>query len=35
MMYNRLNDWGKNRELPVFPKRSFRELYEKRDDRQQ
>ena len=25
--YNRLNSWGKHRELPPFPKRSFRELY--------
>lgn len=27
MLYHRLNDWGKQRELPPFPKQSFRELY--------
>ena len=26
MVYNRLNPWGKQRELPEFPRRSFREL---------
>lgn len=30
LIYNRLNAWGKHRELPVFPKHSFRELYEKK-----
>lgn len=35
MVYNRLNVWGKHRELPEFPKRSFRELYRKRDGRKQ
>jgi L-lactate dehydrogenase complex protein LldF len=27
LLYNRLNDWGRQRELPPFPKKSFRELY--------
>jgi L-lactate dehydrogenase complex protein LldF len=27
LIYNRLNKWGKQRELPEFPKRSFRETY--------
>jgi L-lactate dehydrogenase complex protein LldF len=27
MLYHRLNDWGQARELPPFPKQSFRELY--------
>ena len=27
MVYNRLNAWGKQRELPPMPKQSFRELY--------
>jgi L-lactate dehydrogenase complex protein LldF len=27
VLYNRLNPWGKQRELPEFPRRSFRELY--------
>lgn len=31
MVYNRLNDWGQHRELPQLPKKSFRELYEKRN----
>jgi L-lactate dehydrogenase complex protein LldF len=31
MIYNRLNAWGKHRELPEFPSHSFRELYEQRD----
>ncbi len=29
LLYNRLNDWGKQRELPLFPKHSFRELYKR------
>ena len=29
MVYNRLNAWGKQRELPPMPKQSFRELYRK------
>jgi L-lactate dehydrogenase complex protein LldF len=27
LIYNRLNKWGKQRELPQFPKQSFREMY--------
>ena len=27
MLYNPLNPWGRKRELPVFPKQSFREMY--------
>lgn len=27
MLYNPLNPWGRKRELPLFPKHSFRELY--------
>ncbi|MHB0959196.1 MAG: lactate utilization protein B [Pirellulaceae bacterium] len=34
LMYNRLNAWGKQRELPEFPPRSFRELYRSRRDGQ-
>ncbi|MDZ4686049.1 MAG: lactate utilization protein B [Planctomycetaceae bacterium] len=30
LVYNRLNPWGKQRELPPMPKRSFRELYARR-----
>jgi L-lactate dehydrogenase complex protein LldF len=30
MVYNRLNTWGKQRELPPMPRRSFRELYAQR-----
>ncbi len=30
MVYNRFNDWGKQRELPPMPKRSFREMYAER-----
>ena len=29
MVYNRLNAWGKQRELPPMPKQSFREMYRK------
>jgi L-lactate dehydrogenase complex protein LldF len=35
MLYHRWNDWGKHRELPEFPKKSFRELYRNRDGRNQ
>lgn len=28
MVYHRLNGWGKQRELPEVPKKSFRELYQ-------
>ncbi len=31
MIYNRFNDWGRQRELPPAPPKSFRELYEARD----
>lgn len=31
LIYNRFNIWGRHREIPEFPKRSFRELY--RDQR--
>ena len=27
MVYNRFNDWGRQRELPPMPKRSFREQF--------
>ncbi len=30
MVYNGLNAWGKQRELPPMPKQSFRDLYRKR-----
>ncbi len=30
LLYNRLNPWGKQRELPEFPRKSFRELYHER-----
>jgi L-lactate dehydrogenase complex protein LldF len=30
LRYNRMNDWGRQRELPQIPKHSFRELYEQR-----
>lgn len=32
LVYNRLNAWGRRRELPPFPKQSFRELYRKRNE---
>ncbi len=32
MVYNRLNAWGRQRELPPFPKKSFRERYAKRNE---
>lgn len=35
MIYNRLNVWGKHRELPAFPQKSFRELYRKKYGRKQ
>ena len=31
MIYNGLNAWGKHRELPEFPKKSFRELYREKN----
>ena len=30
LVYNPLNAWGKQRELPPFPKQSFRQLYKAR-----
>ena len=30
VVYNRLNPWGKQRDLPPMPKQSFRELYRQR-----
>jgi L-lactate dehydrogenase complex protein LldF len=33
LVYNRLNVWGKQRELPPMPRRSFRELYRRRNGR--
>ena len=33
LVYNRWNAWGRQRELPEFPRRSFRELIRKRNDR--
>ncbi|OYV91925.1 MAG: 4Fe-4S ferredoxin [Planctomycetia bacterium 21-64-5] len=31
LLYNRMNPWGKQRELPPFPRESFRELYRRRN----
>jgi len=33
MIYNPLNAWGKQRELPEFPRESFREQYRRRNER--
>lgn len=33
LLYNRLNDWGKQRELPEFPKQSFREWMKENHDK--
>lgn len=33
VLYNRFNPWGRGRELPDFPKHSFRELYRRRHDK--
>ncbi len=30
MIYNPLNAWGQDREIPQMPRHSFRELYQKR-----
>jgi L-lactate dehydrogenase complex protein LldF len=27
MLYSKMNDWGRQREMPEFPKKSFRQLY--------
>ena len=32
LVYNGLNAWGKQRELPPFPKQSFRQLYKSRQN---
>ena len=32
-IYHRWNAWGRQRELPEFPRRSFRELFERRNDK--
>ncbi|HWB10081.1 MAG TPA: lactate utilization protein B [Pirellulales bacterium] len=34
LLYSPLNAWGKQRELPTFPRRSFRELYRNQEDGQ-
>ena len=33
LLYNSLNPWGRQRELPPFPKKSFRELYRQQNDK--
>ena len=33
LLYNRLNDWGRQRELPKIPSNSFREQYARRRHR--
>jgi len=35
LLYNRFNAWGRQRELPEFPRQSFREQYEARRHEQQ
>jgi L-lactate dehydrogenase complex protein LldF len=30
LIYNRFNGWGRQRELPAAPRRSFRQLYRRR-----
>jgi L-lactate dehydrogenase complex protein LldF len=32
LLYNRFNPWGRQRELPELPKKSFRELYAEREN---
>lgn len=32
LVYNRLNAWGKQREIPEFPRKTFRELYRERHE---
>jgi L-lactate dehydrogenase complex protein LldF len=34
LVYNRFNTWGRQRELPMFPRESFRELFRRRRDEQ-
>jgi len=33
ILYSKINAWGKKRELPPFPKNSFKELYKKRGEK--
>jgi L-lactate dehydrogenase complex protein LldF len=33
IVYSKVNLWGKKRELPPFPKNSFKELYKQRKGR--
>lgn len=33
LLYNRLNPWGKQRDLPPFPKKSFREMWREEGER--
>ena len=35
LVYNRLNPWGKQREMPEFPQKSFRQQFEQRRHEQQ
>jgi L-lactate dehydrogenase complex protein LldF len=35
LIYNPLNAWGKHREIPEFPRKSFRELYRERHGKPQ
>ena len=30
LIYNQLNAWGRQRELPIVPAQSFRQMYRKR-----
>ncbi|MAG92902.1 MAG: 4Fe-4S ferredoxin, partial [Planctomycetaceae bacterium] len=34
LVYSRLNIWGRRRQLPVPPRKSFRELYDETDEQQ-
>ena len=34
MVYHRMNDWGRERELPIPPRKSFREQYRSRNAKQ-
>ena len=34
LIYHRWNPWGRARELPDWPKQSFREMYRERHERQ-
>jgi L-lactate dehydrogenase complex protein LldF len=34
MIYNRMNGWGQQREIPQFPKQSFRQAFAKRKKKQ-